>query len=219
MRMSESLTHYRCNCPQCKKVIRVRTEWAGKKGVCPHCRHPFEFPAPPPQAAGGSGTTQQLQKLVTPDDEVTFEDAQSDRMAMLLSQGTCRDYELAIGLLAGRPLSPRQWRRTLNAADLRESMRLRFSRRLDENPNPEVDASEPAALALASDDSAAAPNAWKILARFLYFQRHGLCEQCQSNLTGMSCIYLDFGAFLAARNIGEPRAEHWQKLMRQQLGL
>lgn len=36
-------------CPQCGKNLSCKDEQAGKKGKCPHCRHPMTVP-------GGSGT-------------------------------------------------------------------------------------------------------------------------------------------------------------------
>ncbi len=116
------LAHYRCTCSQCQKVLKIRTDWAGRRGVCPHCQATVEFP-PFKAPVAGSATAQLLLKLVSDEDEESFDEMQTDRLAMLLSQATCRDFQLATQWLNGRALSARQWRRTLNAADVREGMR------------------------------------------------------------------------------------------------
>jgi hypothetical protein len=38
------------NCPHCGKAIRLKEEFAGRKGACPHCKKPMQAPAaaPPP---------------------------------------------------------------------------------------------------------------------------------------------------------------------------
>jgi hypothetical protein len=68
-------------------------------------------------------------------------------------------------------------------------------------------------------EDAAAPNAWKIMARLLYYQRHGYCDGCIKNPTGMACIYLNFDGFLEARQIPALRSDNWQKLLHTHLGL
>jgi hypothetical protein len=215
--MSESAASlYRCTCPHCQKVLKIRTEWAGKRGTCPQCRGTVEFPAFRAPSSN-SATTQQLLKLVRADDDPTFDESQAERLSLLLSQGTCIDYGMADTLLASRPLSPRQWRRVLNAADLREAMRLRFDARIDEETDVTESADEPVALLAAAD--AATPNAWKILSRFLYYQRHRACEACEANPTGLTCIYRSFDAFQEARLIPEARAENWKALLHRHLGL
>lgn len=40
------------NCPHCGKAIRLKEEFAGRRGACPHCRKPMQAPAvaaPPPE--------------------------------------------------------------------------------------------------------------------------------------------------------------------------
>ena len=39
------------NCPHCGKAIRLKEEFAGRKGACPHCKKPMQAPAaaPPPR--------------------------------------------------------------------------------------------------------------------------------------------------------------------------
>ncbi len=45
------------DCPHCGKAIRLKEEFAGKRGSCPHCRKPMQAPAasapPPPHRSGG----------------------------------------------------------------------------------------------------------------------------------------------------------------------
>jgi hypothetical protein len=217
--MSESspaVSHYRCICPHCQKVLKIRVDWAGKKGVCPQCRGAVDFP-PFRMPSASSATQKQLLRLIGEADNPTLDDGQIDRLALLFSQGTCRDYQMADQLLRDRTLSPRQWRRVLSAADLRESMRLRIEQRLTAPPAPDPDDSEAAALWAVGDT--ASPNAWRILARYLYFQRHGYCDKCNANPTGMHCIYLTFDGFLAARSIPLPRADHWHDLLHLNVGL
>jgi hypothetical protein len=215
-----AISLFRFACPHCQKVLKARTEWAGKKGMCPTCNKPIQFPAyTPPSSA--SRTAQQLIQLVKPegDDNLTFDENDSDRLAMLLSQGTCRDYGLAKKLLDGRPLSPRQWRRTLNSAAARESMRLHIEQQLERLAEIPDDDAEPAALLAAVEASTNDPNAWKIIIRFLYFLRHAACAPCQQDPTGLSCIYLTFEAFTQARQIPDDRAANWQKIVHHHLGL
>src|SRR5262245_26038537 len=39
-------------CPHCAKAIRLKEEFAGRKGSCPHCKNPIQAPAStPPQSA------------------------------------------------------------------------------------------------------------------------------------------------------------------------
>lgn len=215
--MSQSpAPRYRCTCPHCKKVLKIRPEWAGKRGTCPQCLKPVDFPMLRP-IASHSATTHQLLKLVSEDDDPMLDDAQSERLSLLLSQGACIDYRMADELLKERALSPRQWRRILNAADLREAMRLRFeAQAATDGPATNGD-DEPLAMQLAADD--AAPNAWKILSRFLYYQRHGTCAGCNVNPTGTACIYRTFESLLEARNIPESRAGNWKSILHRHLGL
>jgi hypothetical protein len=222
--MSEisSLSIFRFTCPHCHKVLKARIEWAGKRGVCPTCNQPVQFPSyVPPSSA--SRTAQQLQKLVSHEDDPTLTDADSDRLAMLLSQGACREFSLAQKLLAEhgtRPLSPRQWRRILNSAAARESMRLHIEEQLERLAEIPDDDSEPATLIAAAESEAHAnPLAWTIIARFLYHLRHGFCESCKKDPTGLSCIYLTFQSFTTARQIPLERAQNWQRICQHHLGL
>jgi hypothetical protein len=220
--MSETTTMslFRFACPHCQKVLKARTEWVGKRGVCPTCNKEIQFPVYSPPSAS-SRTAQQLLQLVSPEDNITFDDNDSDRLAMLLSQGTCRDYDLARKLLDGRPLSTKQWRRTLNSAAARESMRLHIEQQLERLAEIPDDDSEPAALLAAAESTAAPsnPNAWKIIIRYLYFLRHATCDPCVKDRTGLSCIYLTFEAFTQARQISPDRAANWQKICHHHLGL
>jgi hypothetical protein len=197
-------------------VLKIRPEWAGKRGTCPQCRNIVEFPAFRAPSAR-SATTQHLLKVVAAEDDPSIDDLQSERLALLLSQGTCTDYRMADKLLAGRSLSPRQWRRVLNAADARESMRLRLEAHLEHAETHASTGEEPLAVLAAAD--AATPNAWKILARLVYFQRHGTCEACKANPTGLACIYRTFDSFLDARKIPEDRASNWKSILHLHVGL
>jgi hypothetical protein len=212
------LALFRFACPHCNKVLKARAEWAGKRGVCPTCNKAIQFPAYTPPS-NTSRTAQQLIQLVAHDDNLTLDDTDADRLAMLLSQGTCRDFSLADKLLAHRPLSPKQWRRILNSAAARESMRLHIEEQLERLAEIPDDDSEPAALIAAAESAAASPNAWKIITRFLYFLRHQTCHACHSDKTGLSCIYLTFEAFTTARQIAPDRAASWQKICHHHLGL
>jgi CTP:molybdopterin cytidylyltransferase MocA len=225
MSETSSISLFRFTCPHCQKVLKARTEWAGRRGVCPTCNQAIQFPSyTPPSAA--SRTAQQLLQLVAHGDNPALTDADSDRLAMLLSQGTCRDYSLARKLLAARAqaggsaFSPRQWRRVLNSAAARESMRLHIEEQLERLAEIPDDDSEPAAILAAADAAAVAnPNAWTIIARYLYFIRHDTCEQCREDPTGLSCIYLTLESFTAARHISAERAANWQKICHHHLGL
>jgi hypothetical protein len=197
-------------------VLKIRAQWAGKRGTCPQCLKSVDFPVLRP-VASHSVTTHQLLKLVAEDDESTLDNAQAERLSLLLSQGACIDYRMADQLLKDRPLSPRQWRRILNAADLREAMRIRFEAQAASDEAPTNGDDEPLSMQIAPDE--VAPNAWKILARFLYYQRHGTCEACNANPTGTDCIYRTFEALLAARRIPEARAGNWQVILHRHLGI
>ena len=96
-------------------------------------------------------------------------------------------------------------------------MRLHIEEQLERLAEIPDDDSEPAALIAAADT--ANPNAWTIIARFLYYLRHGSCEACQKDPTGLACIYLTFGSFAQARMIPEDRSQNWQKICHHHLGL
>jgi hypothetical protein len=207
---------FRFTCPSCHKVLKASVNWAGKRGACPNCKQPITFPAykpPNPQ----SRTAQQLLALVHEEDNLTVDDTDADKLSMLLSQATCRDFQLAQKLLDNRPLSPRQWRRLLSSAAARESMRFHIEEQLERLAEIPDDDSDPSALLAA--ESPANPDAWKVITRFLYFLRHGPCENCQHDPTGLSCIYLAFATFLSARQVSPDRAHNWQKICHHHLGL
>jgi len=207
---------FRFTCPHCQKVLKARTEWAGKRGQCPGCHQPITFPAyKPPNSQ--SRTAKQLMAIVAHDDNLTFDDNDADRLSMLLSQATCRDFQQAQKLLDNRPLGPRQWRRLLSSAAARESMRVHIEEQLERLAEIPDDDTDPAALVAAAE--ATNPDAWKIITRFLYYLRHGTCESCQKDPTGLSCIYLTFESFLTARKVSPERAENWQKICHHHLGL
>jgi hypothetical protein len=207
---------FRFTCPHCQKVLKASVHWAGKRGACPGCKQPITFPAykpPNPQ----SRTAKQLIALIGAEDNVTFDDNDADKLSMLLSQATCRDFELGRKLLDNRPLSPRQWRRLLSSAAARESMRFHIEEQLERLAEIPDDDTDPSALIAAADG--ANPDAWKIMTRFLYYLRHSTCENCQNDPTGLSCIYLSFDGFLTARQVSEERAHNWQKICHHHLGL
>ena len=207
---------FRFTCPGCQKVLKASIKWAGKRGVCPGCRQAVTFPAYTPPSSQ-SRTAKQLVALVSEEDNLTFDDNDADRLSMLLSQATCRDFGLAQKLLDGRPLSPRQWRRLLSSAAARESMRFHIEEQLERLAEIPDDDTDPTALLAAED--ATNPDAWKILTRFLYFLRHDACNACQKDPTGLSCMYLAFQTFLAARKVPPDRAHNWQKICQHHLGL
>ena len=99
----------------------------------------------------------------------------------------------------------------------REGMRLRLESRMEDAPEETNGSDEPLAMLAAAD--AATPNAWKIMSRFLYYQRHGACEPCSVNPTGMVCIYRTFEALLEARAVPPARSENWKALLHRHLGL
>ncbi len=96
-------------------------------------------------------------------------------------------------------------------------MRLRIEEQLERIAEIPDDDEEPTALLAASEVTN--PDAWKIITRFLYYLRHNACEKCQTDPTGMSCLYLTFETFLEARQVSPKRADNWQKICRHHLGL
>src|ERR1700743_3101180 len=89
-------------CPHCKKILKARARWAGRRGTCPRCNQPILFP---PAGSGTapdlqSRTVKQLHTLISEDDNITIDEADSDRLSMLLSLATCRDFQAAQKLLA-----------------------------------------------------------------------------------------------------------------------
>ena len=105
----------------------------------------------------------------------------------------------------------------LSSAAARESMRLRIEEQLERIAEISDDDEEPTALLAATEVTN--PDAWKIIARFLYYLRHDTCEKCQRNPTGLSCIYLTVETFLQARQVSPKRADNWQKICHHHLGL
>ncbi len=213
--MSETSTLlFRFTCPFCRKVLKAPMEWSGKRGTCPGCQRSVDFPE---VRSGKSRTVEQLLKLVSDNDNFTCDENEADQLAMMLSLGTCDDYQKAVRLLADRELSVRQWRRVLNSAAARENMRLHIEEQLDKLAVIADDDDDPAALVVAAD--ATNPNAWKIMARFLYYLRHGTCANCKEDITGMSCLYLGWATFTEARLIQPERAANWEKIFKHHLGL
>ncbi len=203
-------------CPHCGKVLKTRADWAGRAATCPTCGQPFTVPAAADGAPASPRTLRQLEPLVAPDAATLLEDAAADDLALYLSQGTCRDYALGAALLAGRALPARQWRRILASAAAQENLRLKIDDLLA-GDQPLPDDATPIPLLVAADDTA--PNAWTLLARYLYFVSHGTCEACHDDPTGMSCVYLTFAGMLAARAITPDRPNGWHAAIRQTLGL
>ncbi len=85
---------FRFTCPHCQKVLKARTQWAGRTGTCPNCKSSIEFPKYSAPSAK-SRTAQQLLQLISEEDNITFDEDDADRLSMLLSQATCRDFFLA----------------------------------------------------------------------------------------------------------------------------
>ncbi|GEM_PF-2330529 len=217
--MSEAQVQvFRFTCPNCQKVLKARMDWSGKRGLCPGCQKTVQFPAfsaPSPK----SRTVEQLLKLVSQHDNIALDELETDQLAMLLSLGTCGDYHKAVVLIAERQFSARQWRRILNSAAARENMRLHIEEQLDrlaEIPDEEEE-EDPAAIVVAAETTN--PNAWKIMSRYLYYARHGTCDNCKADLTGMSCLYLNWDSFTNLRLINSDRAANWEKILSHHLGL
>ncbi len=208
---ADTLEVFRFSCPHCRKVMRVPLDRGGTPGTCPHCREKVAFPEFR-KPSGSSATTKQLLKQLSAEDDPSVDEAAVEKLSLYLSQGTCRDYAMAHGLLKKRALSARQWRKVLNNADLRERMRLRLEQRIEGDASEEPIALEVAGEVLSS-------RAWEVLARFLYFQRHPTCEGCKKDPTGMECVYLTFEDFLTRREIASSRAGRWRTLLQHQLGL
>jgi hypothetical protein len=207
---------YRVVCPQCQRVLKFPAGSFIRHGQCPNCGAQVEIPLVSTDAAK-SPTTAQLLRNLRERDDATLDDAQIHQLALQLSLATCRDYKSARDLLQNRSLSARQWRRVLNNADTREQARIRVQQHLASGAAAQSE-SEPFALALASDTALAA-NAWQILARFLYFQRHGDCPGCRHNPTGLQCVYLSFDSFVVAYDIAASRRQHWRQMIQGHLGL
>jgi hypothetical protein len=207
---------YRVVCPQCQRVLKFPAGSYMRHGQCPNCKAQVEIPLVSTDAAK-SPTTAQLLKHLREIDEPSLDEKQSEQLAMQLSLATCRDFQSGRDLLKNRSLSARQWRRILNSADVREQARVRVTEHLFGGTTAPP-GSEPFLLSLASDAQLAA-DAWKILARYLYFQRHGTCPACRQNPTGLECVYLSFDSFVAAYTIAASRCQHWRQMIQGHLGL
>ena len=169
-----------------------------------------------------SWTAQQVQKLLTIEDQ-PIDRAAADRLAMLLAQGTCREYAMASELIPLGRLSAHQWRRVLIHAGMRENMRHDLSR---------MSSTTPPAAARADGASAADDLAWlrepvtdasvtgcRIMIRFLHAQRHPTCPDCQRNRTGMACLYQSYDGFLRATAWSAEKQRKWETACRHGLGL
>lgn len=214
--MSETTTQvFRFTCPNCQKVLKAPAEWAGRRGVCPFCQRTVTFPKV--QDLPRSRTADQLLKLISPDEDMLPDEQEADKIAMLLSQGTCRDYLLASKLIGTQAFSARAWRRILNSAAGREAMRFKIEEQLEKLAEIPDDDEDPAALVVASEQTN--PNAWKIMVRYLYYLRHGTCDRCKDDMTGLRCMYLTWDDFCKTRLIQRDRAANWEKICKHHLGL
>jgi hypothetical protein len=217
-------------CPGCGKVLKVRADWAGRAATCPACHATLTIPAAPDVPAS-SRIARQLAELVGADESETersLDDRDAEQLAMLLAQGTCRDYGLARKLLSAQARKPaaREWRRILNSAAAQESLRTKIEEAVAEGQdrgslgegNGKADAeAEPIPLLVAQENHA--PRAWTILSRYLYYLSHDACDACREDPTGLACMYLNFERFLAARRINEERAAGWHAAIQQHLGI
>ena len=210
---------YRFACPSCHRMLKAPLSWAGRRGVCPKCHEEMLFPRKTSLFKAEGEGARILLKLVGESAPALPED-QADRLSLLLSQGTCMDYSLAQKLLAGRSLPPRQWRRLLPIAGTREAMRLQLS---DAADRAEVQGAEPSddlAVALPPHEGAdELALAWEIVVRFQDFIRNGRCAGCQSDPTGMHCVYQSFEDFGESRSLDSEDCRRWAKLCRQVFGL
>jgi hypothetical protein len=213
-------TLQRFPCPHCGKVLKTRADWAGRSATCPACQHTFTLPSLD-QTPVSARMAQQLSELVATDESSPLDEEAAEDLALYLSQGTCRDYDLAHKLLDRRTLPARTWRRVLSSAAAQENLRLKVEAAVLAGENGgDADAGEeatPIPLLAAAENTA--PNAWTVLARYLYFLKHATCEPCQADPTGMGCIYLSFDDFLVARRITSERAAGWRAAIRQSVGV
>jgi hypothetical protein len=222
----------RFTCPSCGKVIKARAEWAGRSAKCPFCQQPFTVPAPavgPGGAQGSARMSRQLAGLVAEEQAAGVEDHEAERLALLLAQGACREYQMAIDLIARRKMPARQWRRILGSAGAQELLREKVEQAAAlESTDPTgppapadpADADDiPIALLVASEPAAAADHAWTILARLLYFLSHGPCDGCKTDISGMSCMYLSIDRLIDRRAIAPDRLLAWRESVRQHVGI
>lgn len=220
---SSYLVLYRFTCPHCSRILKAPVQWAGRKGVCPSCQKSVEFPTTA-LGQGNSWTSEQLHKIIASIDAL-MDDADTDRLAMLLAQGTCMEYRMSSELLDGRKPSARQWRRILVLAEQRESLRMDLLAHLDRPAFAEEDPlmiEGGASLSLPSlDGGGPTPGiaATQIVMRYLHHTRHGPCSGCRDNPTGMDCVYRDFESFLALAKWNRARQEKWERACRDSLGL
>ena len=211
---SASTAVFRLPCPHCQRVLKIPVAWAGRKGACPSCGKPIEFPKSLATEVAQSRLGETILEMVCESDEPMDEKA-FDQLALLLSQGTCRDYQLVRTTLGDRKLSVRQWRRVLSSASTRETMRQSIESQLDTLP----DISEDEMPTMAAIDAPPALDSWQVMARYAYFLRHETCDACKEDPTGLHCIYLSFGDFAKARQISDDRAQRWEKVCQHLLGL
>lgn len=213
--MSETIAPvFRLPCPHCQRVLKIPADWAGRKGACPACGESVEFPRTLASNIATSKLGEQIMKMLSESDE-SIEEKNSDHISMLLSQGTCRDYQLVKEALGDLRPSARQWRRMLSSAAVRESMRQHIESQLDRLP--EIPEDEVPSLAVA--EAPAHQDAWRILARYAYFLSHGTCKACKENPTGLHCLYLSYDHFAKLRSIAKDRSDRWQTVCQHLLGL
>ncbi len=218
--LSENM--YRFACPSCHHMLKAPLSWAGRRGACPKCHEELMFPRKTSLFRVEGEGAKTLLKLVSESAQPLPED-QVDRLSLLLSQGTCLDYTLAQRLLAGRSLPPRQWRRLLPIAGTREAMRLQLSdavEQLESAGQGDAAATEELSVVLPPEDGVDEfALAWEIIVRYQDFVRNGTCVNCQSDPTGLHCVYHSFGDFGELRSLDGEDCRRWAKLCRQIFGL
>ena len=207
---------FRFTCPHCQKVLKARIAWAGRSGICPGCKTSVKFPEYTPPSAK-SRTAQQLLLLVAEDDNITFDDDDAENFPCSCprQRAVISAWRESFSTNARSPLAmappPEFRRRAASPCALASNNSSNASRRF-----PTMRKS-PQRLLVASES--ANPDAWKVITRFLYYLRHDACEKCQTDPTGLSCIYLTFDAFLQARQVSPELADNWQKISHHHLGL
>lgn len=204
----------RIPCPHCQRVLKIPLQWAGRRGTCPACGEKVAFPASLATQIAKSKLGEQLLGMINESDD-PLDEKSADQLALVLSQGTCNDYQLARGLLGERRLSAKQWRSVLVAAGAREAMRQHVelqAQQIDALPEDDLPV-------LATLETPAGPESWRIMARFAYFLRHQTCDGCKEDPTGLHCMYLSYEAFAKARSITPERSDRWEKVCQHLLGL
>jgi hypothetical protein len=210
---------YRFACPACKRILKAPLSWAGRRGFCPKCNKALHFPRKTALFSAQEEGAQTLLKLVS-ESAAPLDENDADRLSLLMSQGSCLDYSMAQRFLAGRQLPARQWRKLLPVAGTREAMRLQLAEAVERATTETDSPSDDLAIALPPDESADQfALAWEIMVRFQDHIRHGTCQGCKDDPSGMRCIYQSFESFAETRNFDSEDCRRWAKLCRQIFGL